>query len=43
MARKRYSAEQIIQMLRQGCRWKTLFMIFHSPSTFSSVNKSVYR
>ncbi len=19
----------------QGCRWKTLFMIFHSPSTFS--------
>ena len=30
-------------LLPQGCRWKTLFMIFHSPSTFSNVNKSVYR
>ena len=27
----------------QVCRWKTLFMIFQFPSTFSSVNKSVNR
>jgi len=26
-----------------GCRWKTLFMIFHSPSTLSSVNRLVNR
>ena len=25
------------------CRWKTLFMIFQSPSTLSSVNRSVNR
>ena len=24
------------------CVWNTLFMIFHSPSLFSSVKKSVY-
>ena len=28
-------------MLGQECRWKTLLMIFHSPSTLSSVNMSV--
>ncbi len=28
-------------MRRKACRWKTLLMIFHSPSTLSSVNKSV--
>ena len=35
--------EPLRSLLPQGCRWKTLFMIFHSPSTFSSVNKSVNR
>ncbi len=30
-------------LIPYGCRWKTLFMIFQSPSTFSSVNKSVNR
>ena len=30
-------------LLRQSCRWKTLFMIFRFPSTFSRVKKSVNR
>ena len=28
-------------LFAQACKWNTLFMIFHSPSTFRSVNKSV--
>jgi 4-carboxymuconolactone decarboxylase len=28
--------------VRYGNKWNTLLMIFHSPSTLSSVNKSVY-
>lgn len=36
------SGERVPPM-SQACRWKTLLMIFHSPCTFSRVNRSVKR
>ena len=34
---------KLLSSISQACRWKTLLMIFQSPSTRSSVKRSVYR